>query len=191
MIKPLLCAGWLLVFTSAGAEVWQAGADSTLKFSAVQQGARFEGGFARFSTQIEFDPAEPAAGRISATIDLDSVDTQNPERDDYLREAEWLHIVRWPQARFAADRIRPDGNGYIADGELTLRGVTRPVALRFDWTPTGTGARFTGSADLLRLDFGVGSGDWTDTRWVKNEVQVSVDLQLQPVGTESGPEGPR
>jgi polyisoprenoid-binding protein YceI len=180
MIKSLFYGCCLLAAWPAAAAEWQAGAGSTVRFAAVQQGARFEGGFTRFTARIDFDPDQPAAGNIAATIDLGSVDTQYAERDEYLREADWFHIARWPQAEFRATTIAAAATGFVARGELTLRGVTRPVELAFTFTTTPAGARLAGSASLQRLDFGVGSGDWTDTTWVGNEVQVMVDLQLVP-----------
>ena len=71
------------------------------------------------------------------------------------------------------------GNVYLARGTLTLRGVTRPVSVRFRFerSPEG-GARLDGSARLRRLDFGVGQGEWTSTEWVGDEVEVSFELRL-------------
>ena len=182
LIRTLLLC-FALVAAPAVAEQWQDGPDSALRFSAVQQQAQFEGGFTRFSARIDFDPAAPAGGSIAADIDLGSVDTQYADRDEYLRGTEWFHIARWPQAQFRADTIRSAGEGFVASGELSLRGVKQPVDLAFTFEQTAAGARFIGSADLLRLDFGVGTGDWADTQWVANEVKVMVDLQLVPVST--------
>ncbi|MEE4186610.1 MAG: YceI family protein [Gammaproteobacteria bacterium] len=183
MIKTLLCWWGLLACIPAAAADWEEGPGSTLRFAAVQQGARFEGRFSRFAAHIDFDAAQPGTGSITADIDLGSVDTQYEERDDYLRDPEWFHIARWPQARFRATAIEPADNGFVAHGELTLRGVTQPVDLAFTFTTTATGARLAGTASLQRLDFGVGTGDWADTRWVGNDVQVMVDLQLLPAAT--------
>lgn len=182
-LRTLLCGCFLLASLPAAATEWQDGPDSSLRFSAVQQGARFEGSFARFAARIDFDPDQPAAGSISADIDLGSVDTQYAERDEYLRDPEWFHIARWPEAQFRATAIEPAAAGFVARGELTLRGVTQPVELPFTFTTTPAGARLEGTASLLRLDFGVGTGDWTNTQWVGNEVQVMVNLQLEPAAT--------
>ena len=60
---------------------------SSLKFTAIQQGAKFESSFERFTAVVHFDPAQPGTGRIEARIDLGSVDTGNPERDEVLKTA--------------------------------------------------------------------------------------------------------
>jgi polyisoprenoid-binding protein YceI len=180
MIRLLTLAVCMTLAFTARAEVWQAGAGSTLKFQAVQQRASFEGVFKTFTAQIDFDPADPAAGRIEANIDLGSVDTDYADRDEYLRDTEWFNIMKWPAATFVASDISVTDSGFLARGELSLRGVSQPVEFRFTVGSTPAGARLQGSAKLLRLEFDVGTGDWADTEWVANEVGVTVDLQLVP-----------
>lgn len=183
MQRFLTLIALLTLMPPAIAGAWVTESSSTLKFQAVQQNARFEGEFGEFTASIDFDPAAPETGSISASVDLGSVDTNYGERDDYLRGAEWFFIERWPQATFTAATIKADAAGFVAAGKLNLRGIVRPVELRFTFTTTPVGARLTGTADLLRLDFGVGTGDWEDTEWVANEVTVLVDLQLSPAST--------
>lgn len=152
----------------------------TVAFTAVQQGARFPGGFERFGGTVNFDPAT-ATGRIDATVDVASVDTGNPERDGILRTAEWFASAQFPQARFVATRFRRADDGFLADGTLTLRDAARPATLRFRFAPATDGsARLTGTLAVRRLDFGIGRGEWTDTTYVGNEVDVSVDVRLRP-----------
>jgi polyisoprenoid-binding protein YceI len=171
-----------LLISSAGfAGEWQLDPErSRLTFTARQQLADFQGEFSTFTAQIEFDPAQAEAGRINAVIDLASVETQNTERDDYLVLPEWLDVPQWPASTYAADTIRAAGNGtsWIADGKLTLKGVTLPVELLFTFTEDSEGAELIGTANLNRMDFNVGTGGWTDTRWVGNPVTINVELRL-------------
>ena len=149
---------------------------------AVQQGAKFESHFETFTAQVQFNPARPETGRIRARIKLASVDTGNPERDEILRTADWFGVGQWPEATFVANRIVRVTDGYSASGTLSLRGVARPVTLRFSWTPAGvTPARLSGEASVERLAFGVGQGDWQDTAYVGNAVAIQVDIRLRPV----------
>lgn len=157
-------------------------ADSRVTFSALQQGARFPGSFERFGGQVSFDPAT-GTGRIDATVDVASVDTGNPERDGILKTPDWFDTGRFPQARFVAERIRREAGGFVADGTLALRDLTQPATLRFDFTPATAGgmARLAGTLVVKRLDFGIGRGEWTDTSYVGNDVDVAVDVRLRPV----------
>ena len=181
----LLMTALLLATSGAGlgADFELEPAGSSLKFIAVQQAARFESRFEKFSAEVRFDPAEPASGRIRARVDLVSVDTGNPERDEVLKAADWFGVERWPEAVFSADRIVRSGEGFAASGTLSLRGVERPVTLQFDWTPPGSAgpARLVGAAALKRLEFGVGQGDWRDTTYVGDRVEVRVDIRLHEI----------
>ena len=66
---------------------------------------------------------------------------------------------------------------YAADGMLELRGVSKPVTLTFTWTP-GTQPVLAGKATVKRLDFGVGGGDWTDTKLIPDETVISTVVKL-------------
>ena len=158
-------------------------AGSSLKFTAVQQAAKFESQFHTFTASVDFAPARPEAGSITARIDLGSVDTGNAERDATLKGTDWFNLSQWPEAVFSAGHIVRAGDGYAASGSLALRGVTRPVTLQFRWLPGAAGqpTRLVGSAPLERLAFGVGQGDWRDTTYVGNAVEVQVDIRLRPI----------
>lgn len=165
---------------AADFEVERAG--SSVAFKALQQGARFPGSFERFGGTVSFDPLT-LAGRIDASVELVSVDSGNPERDDILRTAEWFDVSRFPAARFVADRFRRTDAGFAADGVLALRDIRRPATLAFRWTaPNSDGlARLAGELSVKRLDFNIGQGEWTDTRYVGNDVDVTIDVRLRPV----------
>jgi len=170
----------LTVFVNSAslAAEWVMEDSSKLGFSARQQRAAFEGVFENFAAQIVFDPSSPETGRIKAQIDMASVNTDYAERDEYLRDFEWFFIESWPTGMFGSDDIVATEEGFLARGTLKLRGISQNVELRFTFDQTDKKARFIGTADLLRLDFDIGTGDWRDTEQVANEVTVKVDLQL-------------
>jgi len=152
---------------------------STLGFSSSYDGEAFEGHFARFTTDLAFDPAT-ATGRFDVTIDLTSAATENEERDEVLLGAEFFDVLAMPQARYQATRFRALADGsFLAEGSLTLRGITRPVALAFRWTP-GAAPLLEGSGSVPRLAFKVGTGDWADLELLPDAVQVQTRLLLQP-----------
>ena len=157
---------------------------SKLTFTAIQQGAEFEGGFGGFAAEVEFDPQQLERSVIRGTVDLATIDTKNPDRDLYLKNEEWFNVPVWPTAVFETNAIREDGSQYLADASLRLRHITGPVQMRFSFEPLdGDQRRLTGPVELTRLDFGVGQGDWRDTTWVGNPVTITIDLYLTPVGT--------
>jgi polyisoprenoid-binding protein YceI len=156
-------------------------AHSELTFTAVQAGARFEGRFATFDPQIDFDSAHLDASGFVVTVTTASAETRDKERDETLHGKDFFDVSRWPQARFATTGFSAAGNGrFEAQGKLTIRDVTHPVRLPFTFVvaPDGRTARLNGGTTIRRLDFGVGQGEWTDTTWVGNAVEIHFDLAL-------------
>ena len=172
----------LLLPAAQAATPWRTDEGSELRFRATQAGARFEGRFAGFDASIVFDERDLAGSRFDVTITLASADTRDADRDGVLKGPDFFNVEKHPQAHFVATKFRKAGTGHVADGELTLRGVTRPVAVRFTLARSGSGATLTGSALLRRLDFGVGQGEWRSTDSVGNEVEVLFTLKLSRAG---------
>lgn len=176
-----------LLFAAAvahGAAQWTVdAARSKLGFTGTLSGGTFEGTFRRFQPEIAFDPADLPGSRFRVTVQAASADTQDADRDEILKGPEFFAVERWPQATFEAAKFSAAGPGrYTAQGRLTLRDVTRDVALSFTFTPAADGrtATLTGGTSVKRLDFGVGGqGDWRDTQWVGDEVKIRFDLLLR------------
>lgn len=172
----LLCS--LLTLPAYAASYRADTKSSTLTFSSSYQGEAFTGRFGRFDANIAFDPANLATSNFDVMITLASADTQNSERDDTLKGEDFFSVAKMPAAHYVASKFRSlGGNRYAADGALTLRGVTKPVVLGFTWTPGATPA-LTGDANVNRLDFGVGGGEWADTATIGNAVKVHTSLKL-------------
>jgi polyisoprenoid-binding protein YceI len=174
----------------AAATHWTADpAHSTLTFSAMQAGAHFEGRFATFDPQIDFDVANPAAGSFVVTVATASAETRDKERDETLRGKDFFDASRWPQARFATTGFSAAGKGrFEAQGKLTIRDTTHPVRLPFTFVVAADGrtARLSGGTTIQRLDYGVGQGEWTDTTMVGNAVEIHFDLALSRTAGGAG-----
>jgi len=117
---------------------------------------RFTSFTAGFSTA-----ANPLESTVSATIDATSIDTHNAMRDDHVRSADFFDAANHPTITFASTGIRFEDGEFLLDGELTIRGTTRPVALALDSPAFGPGpqgglkAGFSASVEINRHDFGV------------------------------------
>ncbi|MEM9385564.1 MAG: YceI family protein [Pseudomonadota bacterium] len=157
---------------------------SELRFVGEQQGAAFTGRFKTFSAEVAFDPAAPEAGRIASEVDVRSADSRSRDRDEYLQSRDFFYSRKFPTATFETVAIEADDDGgYRARANLTLRGETREVTMRFNFDPSsGARAKLTGSVLLNRLDFGVGQGEWRDTSEVADEVRVEIELVLKVLG---------
>jgi polyisoprenoid-binding protein YceI len=160
-------------------------AGSSLGFVAEQTGAKFEGSFRKFDAKISFKPADLAASRFDVMVDPASADTGEEQRDTTLRGPDFFDVAHFKTAHFVTTSFRKTGDtGYEATGKLTLRDVTRDVTIAFRFTTRKEGAvdasYLTGSANLKRLDFGVGRGEYADTETIGNDVEIKFNLRLLP-----------
>jgi polyisoprenoid-binding protein YceI len=183
MILRALALALLLCPASFAAPRGADASSGRLEFTAIQAGAKFTGGFKRFDVTLDFDPAAPAQGRLDVTVDAASIDTQDGERDEVLRGPDFFAVARFPQAEYHATRFARAGSGWRADGELTIRGMKKPVPVTFTLATAAGGATvMKGGASLKRLDFGLGQGEWASTEWVGDAVDVRFELTLSPAG---------
>ena len=157
-------------------------AKSSLEFTFVQAGAQNKGRFRRFQVSFDFSPENLVASRLDVTVETNSADTGDEERDDTLRGADLFAASKFPQAHFAATQINRTAAGYEAVGKLTIRGVTRDARVPFAFrSASENGAQvgqMSGKTSLRRLDYGVGQGDWKATDQVGNDVGVAFELRL-------------
>ncbi|HET7931602.1 MAG TPA: YceI family protein [Rhodanobacteraceae bacterium] len=170
----------LLISMPALAATWRVdAAHSTLGFSNTYQDVTYNGQFRKFTAQIDYDPADLAYAKFDVTVDITSLDTQNSERDSTALGADFFDTAKFPTAHFVTTAFRKAANGEVlADGELTLRGVTKPVTLVVKFVPNGDGATLDVSTQLQRLDFGIGTGQWADPSMIGNGVSVHAHLLL-------------
>jgi len=165
------------------ARAWKVdAARSSLAFSGTYQGETFDGRFKHFDAKVNYDPADLAQAKFDVTVDIASVDTANTERDQALPGKDFFDTAQFPRAHFVTTRFRKAANGQVlADGTLSLRGVSKPVTLAVKFAPLGHGATLDVETTLKRLDFGIGGGDWADTSMIGNAVTVRGRLQLSKV----------
>jgi polyisoprenoid-binding protein YceI len=122
--------------------------------------SRVRGRFVRFSGEI-VTGADPSTSTVAAEIEMASIDTGNPERDDDLRSPTYLDVARYPTMAYHSTAVRVVGDRFTVDGDLTLHGVTRPVQLAGNLhgiRPNGKGGTVAGlgaTADIDRRDFGI------------------------------------
>lgn len=146
---------------------------SRLSFVSKQMGVPVEGGFAKFAAQIAFDPAKPESGRAQIEIDLASIDAGSVEASEEVKGKSWFNTREFPTARFVATGVKPLGGGrFEAAGRMTIKGRTRDVVAPFAYRLEGAAAMLEGSIPVMRLQYGIGEGVWSDTATVADEIQV-------------------
>lgn len=149
---------------------------SSLVFASKYDGEVFAGQFPGFDTKLSFDPANLAGAKLEVAIPLAGAKSGNADRDSTLQGPDFFNVAKFATAHYRANKFRALGNNlYAADGTLELRGVSKPVTLTFTWTP-GAQPVLSGKATVRRLDFGVGGGDWADTKTIPNETAISTKV---------------
>ena len=146
---------------------------SSIQFTYKQMGVAVDGKFRRFSSQLAFDPATPAAARATFDVDLASVDTGASEGDDEVAGKPWFNTKAFPTARFVSSSVKAlGGNRYEVAGQLSIKGKTQEVVVPATFTAQGKQAVFDGSFTIRRADFSIGEGSWAKFDVVANEVQI-------------------
>jgi polyisoprenoid-binding protein YceI len=127
---------------------------------------------------------DPLGSSVAVTIDLASVDTGNPKRDEHIASVSFLDTAKHPTMSYRSTGIRHADDGWVIDGELTLHGVTRPVPLAVTQTRFGPGpngeqqAGFSATAQINRGEFGIDR--WTGGGAVVSD-KVSISLEIEAV----------
>lgn len=146
------------------------------------------GHFGKVTGTAELDGADFANAKVSARIEVASIDTENQNRDAHLRTPDFFDAARFPAITFVSTGSTRVANGkWTLAGQLTIRDVTKAVSLEVLEQPPRLEApaarRFTASTKLHRRDFGVYDGV---TAKVGNEVDVTLEVTLLPLPLDGG-----
>ena len=133
-------------------------ADSKVHFVIKNFGIKTGGDFKGLRGNIKFYPANPTASVFDVTVDATTINTDNESRDDHLRKAEFFDVNTYKTIQFKSTKVtfsKVAGRFYMF-GDLTIKGVTKPVEFGFAATPKNGGYVFDGEFKINRRDFGVG-----------------------------------
>ena len=140
-----------------------------------------KGAFNTFTAEVEAEDDTFKNAKVSATIQTDSIDTNNADRDTHLKSADFFNVEQNPTITFESDSLADDVTGH-----LTINGVTKPVQLEVEFgginqDPWGnTKAGFTFEGKIKRSDFGLNWNAALETGGVlvSDEVKISGELQF-------------
>jgi polyisoprenoid-binding protein YceI len=174
-------AALALALPGAHAACWQGDASSgELGFTGQIEGENFFGTFSDFEVQVcRPDGAAWENSEWSVRVATASADTRNRDRDETLHGEEFFAVDQFPQARWESTQVRSAAGGLELRGELQLRGYTAAQTVQVSVEPDdGNRLSLTGSADISRLAFGVGQGEFEDTDFIRDRVDLEFELQL-------------
>lgn len=168
--------------------VWNVDAShSALEFSVKHMMiANVRGQFHNFQASIVADPQDLTTAEIEVTVDVNSIDTRDEQREGHLKSADFFDVENYPNLTFKAAQIeRKSGDKYTMTGDMTVRGVTKPVS--FDVTFEGQGkdpwgnekAGFSAVATINRKDFGLNWNALLETGGVLVGENVKINVEIE------------
>jgi polyisoprenoid-binding protein YceI len=161
-----------------------------VEFSAKHFGMMsVRGHFQEVSTRGEIDPSNPSASSVDVTINVASLTTNNPQRDNDLRSSYFLELDKYPTISFKSTRIEPAGpDRYTMTGDLTIKGITHPVTLNvvkygeFSDPMMGHRIGYAAETKVNRKDFGMAFDMMLDGKLiVSHQVQINIEGELVEV----------
>jgi polyisoprenoid-binding protein YceI len=150
--------------------------------------ANVKGEFDKVSGNVNFDPANPSASTVEASVDVASVSTRDAQRDTHLKSADFFDVEKFPAISFKSKRVTASGSdSFSVAGDLTIHGVTKEVILNVEelteeakdpWGNMRRGAE--AKTRIHRKDFGMTFNMALDTGGfvVGEEVDITIDVEL-------------
>ena len=148
--------------------------------------SKVRGKFTRFEGEL-VTAEDPLLSSVTADIELDSIDTGEPNRDAHIRSADFFDTENHSTMSYRSTGIRPTGDGWIVDGDLSLHGVTRQVPLKLELngflpdSPMGTRAGFSATGEISRKDFGIEFNMPLEGGGVVISDKVSLHLEVEAI----------
>jgi polyisoprenoid-binding protein YceI len=148
--------------------------------------SKVRGHFADYSGEI-VTGENPLDSKVTATIQAASIDTKNSDRDNHIRNADFLDVQNHPTITFTSTSLETDGDDYVLHGDLTLHGTTKPVKLALELSGFGPdpygGQRvgFSARTKVSRKEFGISFNAVLETGSLVVSDNLDVTLEIEAV----------
>lgn len=154
----ILLAISVVAFNACSAQYKPVEQGSGLIFTIKNLGFDVTGTFGGFAGTIDFDPQNPVAAKFDVTIEAATVNTDNSLRDEHLKGDSFFDVKKFPRIQLVSGKVAATGkvDTYRLTGQLTIKGISRPVEFPFTATPLADGFIFKGGFKINRKDFKVG-----------------------------------
>jgi len=168
LLPILLIALSTTAFTYLNSTVTKA----AITFKTKNMGIGVDGTINGLQADVHFNPADPAASIITASVDANTINTDNSSRDEHLHGEDFFDVAHYPKITIKSVSFKHrSGNNYTGQFNLTIKGKTKLIDIPFTYTQSGNESAFKGSFKINRLDYGIGSSSLV----LADEVTVNVD----------------
>ena len=162
-------------------------AHSTVGFSVRHMMVSKVRGYFREFSGVLVTAEDPAQSSVTATVNMDSIDTRQEQRDAHIRSADFFDVGNHTELTFRSTAVRTDGADWTIEGDLTIKGITKPVTLELELNGFGpdayggTRAGFSAKTEISRKAFGVDIDMPMDGGGVVVSDKINVELEIEAV----------
>jgi polyisoprenoid-binding protein YceI len=148
--------------------------------------SKVRGYFREFSGEI-VTAEDPTQSSVTATVNMDSIDTRQEQRDAHIRSADFFDVGNHTEMTFRSTAVRTDGADWTVEGDLTIKGITKPVTLELELNGFGPDAYggfragFSAKTEISRKAFGVDIDMPMDGGGVVVGDKITVELEIEAV----------
>jgi len=147
---------------------------SSVTFKIKNFGIPVSGTIKGIKGTIQFDPQKLGSAAFNVTLETSTINTGIEMRDSHLKKEDYLNATQYPEITFTSTKVSPSTkDGYLfIFGNLSIKGVTKPISFPFQALPNGDGYTFVGSFTINRRDYEVGGSS------ISMSDQVSIELKI-------------
>jgi polyisoprenoid-binding protein YceI len=145
-----------LITSTISAQNWKP-VTASVSFKIKHFGLTVKGNFKGFIGIIKFDPEDLINSSLFASVDANTLDTDNGLRNSHLKEKEeYFDVAKYPTLKMKTTKIVEEGENFLGYFDLTIKGKTKNIKIPIMFTPEGEKATFQGSTIINRRDWSVG-----------------------------------
>ncbi|NNF06092.1 MAG: polyisoprenoid-binding protein, partial [Candidatus Eisenbacteria bacterium] len=188
ILGTLIALSILVTPVVASASDWAIDAShSTVGFKVRHFFTKVGGNFGEYSGTITYDPKHPEKASVEVTINAASINTNHEKRDGHLKSEDFFFVESHPEITFKSNKVEKKDDVLHVHGDLTMRGVTKPVVLKTEFLGAGpdgwggTRAGFTATTKINRKDFGINWNKALDQGGAVLGDDVAITLDIEAV----------
>jgi polyisoprenoid-binding protein YceI len=151
------------------------------------------GALKNFSAEVETEDEDFSSAKINLAAQMDSISTNNEQRDAHLRNSDFFEVEKYPELKFKSTKVEEvDSDTFMLYGELTMKGVTKPVKLNVEFNGAtkdpwgGERAGFVITGKINRADWGINFNSVLETGGVVLGEEVKINSEIELVKQEVG-----
>ncbi len=148
--------------------------------------SKVRGSFKQFTAEINIaENVEDSS--VSATIQMESIDTGDSQRDNHLRSGDFFAIDQYPEMTYSGNKVTKSGGNWVLDGELSIHGVTKSVPLTLEFTGSGVDpygnqrVGFSASTEINREDFGLTTNVVLEAGGIMIGKDIKIEIELEAI----------